>query len=151
MARAAVFVTLPSLEIEYPMKKPTTPLPSTSPLGDFEAKGVTRTHDITGEDFTELCLDAPDTDPTRFAQLFADGTVILCGDGTAFDLNNVQAMHLANAILARSQMQSESPHTKVAEAIVESEAYREFLESVVDDPEYAYLEAQSHTPTAENY
>jgi hypothetical protein len=57
------------------------------------------------ETYVELDLDETGT---RHAQLFADGSVIVQGsDGVCIDLNSVQAMHLANAIIAQSQ-QSEN-------------------------------------------
>lgn len=64
-------------------------------------------HDVTQEQYTELALDET---RTRFALLFADGVVLVrrCdGEASVIDLNPVQAMHLANAILAQSQNQGE--------------------------------------------
>jgi len=59
-----------------------------------------RIHSETQEHYVELALDES---RTRFALLFPDDTVIVqMSNGLCVDLNAVQAMHLANAIIARS-------------------------------------------------
>ena len=95
------------------------PLASTSPLETLGIVEEQRYHSVTNELFTEVALDP---ERTLFAVLFENGTMILRRGDVCLVLDEIETMHLGNAILARSQ-QSEA-YLRIAK-ILESEGCHE--------------------------